>query len=123
MRRIVCFLRVTLLWIALLPFALGFVGAASNQLVVIANHDRFPVMANAIRLQGWDDKGDGMLDDIHCVMTPETHLNFLADIFDFAGTIESPGDLLIDAGGDIYHPCLIIWATLAIRRLCKRTAS
>src|ERR1700675_4283495 len=41
------FLRKTSLWILLLPAALGGIGAASNQLVLIANHDRFPVMINS----------------------------------------------------------------------------
>jgi len=38
------FLRKTMLWIILLPWAIFGVGVASNQLVLVANHGKFPIM-------------------------------------------------------------------------------
>lgn len=40
------FIRASFLWVLLLPYAFTYVGAASNQLVLIANNDKFPVMQN-----------------------------------------------------------------------------
>lgn len=42
------FLRLTFLWVLLLPYLIGNLGAASNQLVLVANHDKFPVMYNEV---------------------------------------------------------------------------
>src|ERR1700688_1913763 len=125
------FLRKTSLWILLLPAAIGGVGAASNQLVLIANHDRFPVMINSAesqiltlnqfiayeqaveRASDPEEKQKSreaaakaaeeikimheteMLDERHCIMTSETHLNALADIFDFHDGTYSVGDGLL----------------------------
>lgn len=91
-------------------------------MVLVANHDRFPVMVNSVKLAGFTD-GHGttdMLDSVHCVMTPQTHLNFLADIFDIRGEgIESIGDLAIDLGlwGWTFAP--FIWGSLVIRKLVE----
>jgi len=70
-------------------------GTASNQAVKIANHDKFPVLDNGYHYQVNDD---GMMDDEHCVMTSETRLNALADIFDFEGKTLSIGDMLLNLG-------------------------
>jgi hypothetical protein len=95
------------LWILVLWLAPFFAGAASNQAVLIANHDTFPVLVNNTKLAnvlGDEDstsKSDAspvMLDDVHCVMTDKTRLNFLADVFDFGGAIQSVGDLSLDFG-------------------------
>jgi len=45
------FLRKTALWMLLLPLATYSVGVASNQLVLIANHDKFPVIKNSANTQ------------------------------------------------------------------------
>jgi Family of unknown function (DUF5317) len=112
------FIRKTMLWLLLLPTIVGFAGAASNQLVLYTNDDKFPVMVNQKHLKAFGGADvDGMLDDIHCVMTHQTHLNFLADIFDFHHSIQSIGDLLID-GGDTYGPfAWVVWAALMLRKL------
>ena len=127
------FLLKTSLWILLLPIALTFVGAASNQAVLIANHDKFPVMVNdakaAEMLQNKEESAgaqhfvydshipDGMLDDVHEIMTPQTHLNALADIFDLHEAIYSVGDLLLELGGwlGIFAP--YVWFFEAVRKL------
>ena len=111
------FLRKTSLYILATPLLFTFLGAASNQIVLIANHDTFPVMVNDKKLvemttppkpavqvvQAFRStvtlKDDAvMLDDTHCVMTPDTHLNLLADIFDMKDAIYSIGDFLLMLG-------------------------
>jgi len=118
------FLRTTALWILLAPTALNWIGAASNQVVLYANHDTFPVSINPIKLQKFTGgepspdptdptggrtiasgghvfvlpDGEVLMDETHCVMTEKTHLNWLADVFDFHDSIQSIGDLLLDLG-------------------------
>jgi Family of unknown function (DUF5317) len=105
----------TYLWILLLPTACNFIGAASNQLVLISNHDKFPVLMNEVasaRIMplGYDEEG-------HVLMTPQTHLNALADIFDFHNGWGSIGDLLIDAGTWLQTVCPFVWGALVIKDL------
>jgi hypothetical protein len=144
-------LRSSLLGILLVPYGIFGLGAASNQLVLIANHDKFPVMENsafakrlqleeavevakleillenaktdtlAIELQSKIyaikiKEDSGMLDGTHCIMTPATHLNFLADIFDF-GSIYSIGDFLIIIGTWIMGWTPFVWGALVIKKL------
>ena len=110
------FLRRTSLYILAIPVLFTFLGAASNQAVLISNFDRFPVMVNAKKLQEMTEPreqkainfnkpipafetGDTvMLDDVHCNMTSETHLNFLADVFDMHDAIYSIGDFMLMLG-------------------------
>jgi hypothetical protein len=92
------FLRKALLFSVLTPSVLTFIGAVSNQLVLIVNHGKFPVMASSALMAKMEPDADGMIDDGHCVMTDRTRLNFLADVFNFHNGIESIGDLLINAG-------------------------
>jgi hypothetical protein len=40
------FLRKTYLWVIVLPFLIALLGVSSNQVVLIANSDTFPVMIN-----------------------------------------------------------------------------
>jgi Family of unknown function (DUF5317) len=123
------FFRSTMLWILAAPIAIGFIGAASNQAVLIANHDRFPVLLNAVGLQhaiesGIVVTGDDiiMIDETHCVMTSKTRLNFLADIFDFHSEWVSVGDMLLDLSDWLWHFCPAIWFALVIRKLlCSPT--
>jgi len=89
--------RKVVLWAILLPYALSFLGVALNQLVILENDGKFPVMMNPKWYAQQQPDMTGMIDDVHCVMTSQTHLNLLADIFNFGG-IYSVGDLLIDAG-------------------------
>lgn len=129
------FLRKTALWIVLAPLALIYLGAASNQLVLSANHDTFPVEVNTFKQEllaykmqkEWKEATaeagvdlplpDGMIDDTHCVMTSQTHLNFLADIFDLKDGIYSVGDGGIILGSWLMFFAPFIWVFEAIRRL------
>ena len=119
MQAVVRFLRTTMLWIVLLPYALIFLGAASNQAVIYANGDRFPVLMNTEKVTYvLDDDGSGMLDEIHCLMTPQTHLNLMADIFDFgAAGIWSIGDLMLAAGSWLGTFVWFVWGSLVVMRL------
>lgn len=117
-------LRSTALWILLLPYAATFIGAALNQLVLLANHGRFPVAWNSARLAGLDQStlvvgNDGvvMLDNVHCIMTSKTHLNFFADILDFGDGIYSIGDELLKLGGWFDTFCIYCWICVVVPRL------
>lgn len=117
-------LRSTLLWIILLPYVVTFIGAASNQLVLNANGDTFPVRLNAAKVVKFTEgeivilnDGTVMLDDTHCVMSAKTHLNWLADIFDFHDDIESIGDMLLELGAWLQTFCPFVWLALVCDRL------
>jgi hypothetical protein len=137
--RIKKFLVKTSLWILLIPVALQITGAASNQAVLIANGDRFPVMVNAAKLEemqeekaaesaerehslpfAWQStEPDGMLDDVHCVMTNETHLNALADIIDLHDGMYSIGDLMLILGEWLMTFAPFVWGYAVIGKLRK----
>lgn len=108
-------MRKTFLWILLLPYVFIYFGAASNQLVLWANNDTFPVKVNIVKAQKMApdavklDDGTIMLDDIHCMMTNKTHLNLLADNWDFHDGIESVGDILIEWGYWLSGFCAFVW--------------
>lgn len=138
------FLKKTALWILAVPVLFLFLGNVSNQAVLVANHDKFPVMWNdykvaqyAFQIEEVADnpenpesaqaqfdmvalKEEGFLDDTHCVMTSKTRLNFLADWIDFGDATYSPGDFLLMLGeeGMKYFP--ILWAAVVISRLNKK---
>ncbi len=118
-------IRKYALWLLLSPFALQFVGAASNHAVLWANNDTFPVRINAVKLHKWTygrpalSDGTIMLDDVHCVMMDKTHLNWLADNFDFHNSIESVGDLLLDLGVWFYTFVPFVWGVIVIERVTK----
>lgn len=130
------FLRKTSLYILAIPALCFLLGAASNQLVLIENHDRFPVMVNATKLAEHnsedvdlgpfsikivkpavvDDDGVVMIDDTHCVMTKQTHLNALADVFDL-GNIYSIGDFLLMLGEYLFGFAPFIFLFDVVRKL------
>ena len=145
-RRVFC---NSLLWILLAPFAVQGIGAASNQAVLIANHDKFPVMVNPVKLEelrplkhgGEDTVADivaaltgtkkpeykpsplvtiadeaGMLDEIHCIMTSETHLNALADVFDMHDAIYSVGDFVLMLGEWMQGFCPFVFIALVFHK-------
>jgi hypothetical protein len=141
------FLRKTALWIVLVPALIFGVGVASNQAVLVANHDRFPVMWNSYKAASYalsiekeaadaEDSGnedarvqaafdlealhDGYLDDTHVLMTSKTHLNFLADWIDLKSATYSLGDLAIDAGDWGLKYCPFLWFGIAVGRLNKK---
>jgi|FreactTroBogLake_1042271.scaffolds.fasta_scaffold32245_1 hypothetical protein len=132
------FLKKTSLYILAIPVLFTFLGAASNQLVLIANHDTFPVMVNDRKLADMADhdkksveikfnqpnpaeKQDDTvyLDDVHVEMTSHTHLNFLADVFDLKDGIYSIGDFLLMLGEwlSAFAPFLFVFDTT--RKLAK----
>jgi len=101
MRRLRRFFCSSFLWVLLAPYAFIGAGFVSNQAVLIANHDRFPVMANPVKLDdflGGAAPKQGMIDEVHCVMTDQTHLNFLADVFDLHDATYSIGDFMLMVG-------------------------
>ena len=136
------FLRKTALWILLLPVALGIGGTLSNQLVLKANHDTFPVMWNDYKvneyrlnlekkIQTSKDPDEAMqaqfdlealelggyIDDTHVIMTSNTHLNFLADIIDFHTVTYSVGDLGIVLGDYLWSYAPLVWGIVIIGKL------
>jgi hypothetical protein len=134
--------RSSLLWILLAPYGIFGLGAASNQAVLIANHDKFPVMLNARKLDkilnpkidadlekilgikivekpAPKPDPDGMLDDVHCVMTKDTHLNALADVFDLGG-IYSIGDFILYIGEWMQTWVPFVWASLIIGKAYRQ---
>ena len=110
------FLRKTFLYILAVPVLFTVLGAASNQLVLFVNNDTFPVMMNDAGVRRYTaeveaakndsdvdpskipDVEHGMMDQTHCFMTSKTHLNFLADVFDFGTAYYSVGDGLLYLG-------------------------
>jgi hypothetical protein len=128
MKKLLALARASLLWMLLLPYLMIFTGAASNQAVLIANHDKFPVMVNPVKLGHMVDSPEslsqllstGMIDDVHEVMTPKTHLNALADVFDFKDAVYSVGDGLIIGGSELYYPLAIAWLAIILYREKQR---
>jgi hypothetical protein len=133
------FLRKTALWIVLAPAVIWGTGLLSNQAVLIANHDTFPVKVNDYKINQYaahliaasqsDDEDEateaqfrlqaldrGYLDDVHVIMTPKTHLNFLADDFDL-DNIYSVGDFLLMLGEWLQTFAIFVWVFEAVRRL------
>ena len=130
------FLRKTSLYILAIPVLLFGLGAASNQVVLQANNDRFPVLINETKVREFnsekvelgpmsitvvkpanvDSDGVVMIDDTHCVMTSKTHLNFLADVFDL-GSIYSIGDFLLMLGGWLFRFAPFVFLFDVVRKL------
>lgn len=132
------FLRKTSLYILAVPVLFTLLGAASNQVVLIANHDSFPVMLNDKKLQemtepeekptniqfakpmpAFEANGTVMLDDVHCVMTHKTHLNALADIFDMKDAIYSIGDFSLMLGDWFWAFAPFVFVFDVVRKLQK----
>jgi hypothetical protein len=104
-----------------LPILAMFLGAASNQVVLIANDGRFPVQLNAASVERYSDNSKTVnsivyLDHIHTVMRPEDHLKLMADVINI-GPIESIGDLFLDLGFWSFQFTPLMWLTLALRNL------
>jgi hypothetical protein len=128
-------LRKSLLYIVLAPYLVIGLGMASNQLVLNANNDTFPVRLNPIKAFDWSNKGKLLRvippdmfpkypkgavfinDNLHVMMTPDTHLNWLADIFDFHNSVISIGDMLLDFGEWLNGFAFYLWAGALLRKL------
>ena len=132
----ISFLRKTALWILLAPCLIWGAGFASNQLVLNANHDTFPVEVNTVKERVFVAKAQakykelveelgidpalpaGMIDDTHCIMTSKTHLNLLADIFDLRGDgIYSIGDFMLMLGEWLWSFAPIVWCVTVVQKL------
>jgi hypothetical protein len=135
------FLRKTSLYILAVPVLIFGLGCFSNQVVLWANHDKFPVMWNTYKVaseaafleeatHSKDKKvaehaafdlyallDAGFIDDTHCVMTSKTHLNFLADVVDLKTATYSVGDGLIILGDWLMGFSLPVFFFEAIRKL------
>jgi len=59
-----------------------------------------------------------MIDDVDCVMTKHTHLNALADVFDF-GSIYSIGDFGLYLGEWLMVWTPFVWTYAVIDKLRK----
>jgi hypothetical protein len=131
---VLTFLKKTKLWILAVPLALILVGSAANQAVLVANNDTFPVRENLVhvlteaenapefivmndKLQQLDPDYPIMIDDTHCLMSPSTHLNWLADNFDLKDGIYSIGDFILLLGQWLWEYALIAWAVLVVKKL------
>ena len=130
------FLCSSFLWILLAPYIVTGLGAASNQAVLIANHDKFPVMVNAVKLDEYTGPKIDIvtvltgtpsaekpkptdatyIDDVHIVMTSDTHLNALADIFDFHSAIYSIGDFGLMLGEWMSGFCPFVFLALVFNK-------
>ena len=133
------FLRKTSLYILAIPALAYGLGFSSNQAVLMANHDRFPVLLNEQKVRDLssekvdlgplsfivakpaevDSDGVVMLDDDHCVMTKETHLNALADVFDLKDATYSIGDFLLYMGEYLFGFAPFIFLFDVVRKLRK----
>ena len=135
------FIRVTYLLVLLLPGTLFYFGVACNQLVLVMNHDRFPVMwnsykANKLALEiskaTQSDKPDvaeqaqfdeialeeyGYLDDTHVLMSKQTKLNWLADWIDLHAITLSPGDVLVFSSEYLSGFAPFLWGCLLCRKV------
>lgn len=120
-------IRKTYLYVLLIPAVLILAGAGLNQIVNIANSDRMPVLMNEVQLRNWIMNHPesislipiGMLDDRHCIMTKDTHLNFLADIIDVGDNTMSIGDAFIDTGEYIWTFAPFLWGFLITMKVTK----
>jgi hypothetical protein len=115
LKHVARFFLVTYLWILLLPHAVTFAGAASNQLALIANGGTMPVQLNDISAQAFLSPDD----PIHVRMTHQSHLKVLADIFNFHDEIDSVGDLLLRLGDQLDGFCLYVWIALITRKVWR----
>lgn len=136
------FLRKTALYILALPVLCFCLGAASNQLVLNFNNDKFPVRLSDYKIAQYEVKleaaaqsddedvarqaqfdltaleSEGFLDETHCIMSSKTHLNLLADIFDFRGQgIESVGDMMLDLGMYTWSYAPLVWGLVVVGKL------
>ena len=119
------FVIETFVWILLLPVALIVLGAAMNQVAIIANHDAMPVLINSGKISVGDGTrvfdGREMLDPMHSVMNKNTHLKVLCDILDFQDGIYSIGDEFLLLGGWLWAFAPYTWGFLLCLKVYKLT--
>lgn len=108
------------LYILAIPAFCFLLGAGLNQVVMIANHDKFPVMVNQVRTRTEENPqglqpGD-MIDSEHVVMQDSDHFKYLADIFDF-GSIYSVGDGFSELGEYGWSFLPLVWVYAICRKV------
>lgn len=124
------FFRKTCIYVLAAPLLCVLLGTVSNEAVLYANHDTFPVNANAAKVHHFTGQtiselpalsdGTVMIDDTHCVASNKTHLNLLADVIDEGSDgIESIGDILIDLGNWAWRYCVAIWGFIVTWKLWR----
>ena len=134
------FLRRTSLYLLAIPALFFGLGIVSNQSVLIANHDTFPVRWNDYKVNEYlhdleresqsKDKNvaqhaefeitaleNGFLDDTHVLMSDKTHLNALADTFALDDTSYSIGDALLYLGEWLFGLAPFVWGWDVTRKL------
>jgi hypothetical protein len=143
-----------------IPLLLTLIGAASNQAVLIANGDKFPVLVNdekltsmcapsdasnalaaaiakalgnakpshvvpkpTVKLSAPDynscSNGGEFIDDTHTIMTGQSRLKPLADIFDMKQAIYSVGDFFLIASDWMWDWAVLAWLVLVIREFVE----
>ena len=143
--------RKTYLYVLALPLLLFFLGAASNQIVLIANHDTFPVNINEVKVDEMshpknpfnvlnlkpthttfqkdseEPSGPIVLSD-GTVMLDDTHCvmskkTHLNFLADEfdLGSIYSVGDFMLMLGSWVWGFAPIVWGVLAFRKLNRKT--
>lgn len=116
-----------------IPLLMFSMGVASNQLVLVANHGKFPVMINEVTQEEMCtadvdidpdsipsnacDKGGQFLDGTHSIMGPNSHLKILSDIFPLGGAVFSIGDAFIFLGEWLLSFTPAMWLALTIRKM------
>lgn len=110
------FFARTRLYLLLIPLALSGLGFSLNEVVIVANGGKFPVMVNASEDKYIEPNGFFKDDDTHCRMTAGTHMNWLADYIRPGpdAPIMSVGDLFIEFGSFLSDYSLVAWATAMI---------
>lgn len=111
------FLRITYLWILLAPWAVFLTGAGSNDLVMLVNGGKFPVLLNEKRAVANAADPAGYIDSYHVVMSSRTHLNLLGDIFDRKEAVLSIGDYLLGLGEWLMTFTPYLWGAFLIKRV------
>lgn len=124
-----------------------FLGAASNQFVLIANHGKFPVMMNEAQVVHFcaatpeQDEfstkrprfsvlktsvdftscshGGQFIDQVHSVMGPNSRLKAMSDILNLKDGIYSIGDIGIILGSWLFSFTPIAWTVLTVRKLAS----
>lgn len=104
-------LKIPYWYLLLGPTIAHGVGFGLNALVMAVNHAQMPVL-----MPGGDVSLLNPDDLLHCAMTAQTHLKFLADwiVIKDSG-IASPGDFLLWFYELTFMPSLVAWVTCIIK--------
>lgn len=131
-----------------IPILLILIGAGLNQLVLVANGGKFPVLLSEREQITWrvaaaeakcvkkvhlglfdeeqpicraPDFNDQFLDDIHSVMGKNSRLKFLADWIKLGREIDSPGDLMIQFGTFLWPLTWPVWIAFLFLRAGEKS--